>query len=157
MAATPALAQENGDRLNDELLSTGVVRLSLEGETVELGEAELDIRLIEKEGLATSGSETLLVALDTSLSPELVAEGLAREVVHRIQTARKQANLDYADRISVRWVADGELAAAIERHAGWIAGETLAREITASAPESPDLIAVPIDDHDLSIAIERLE
>ena len=52
---------------------------------------EVEVRLIEREGMATQGDRELLVALDTALTPELIAEGLAREVVHRIQRARKDA------------------------------------------------------------------
>ena len=67
-------------------------------------------------------------ALDTELDEALIAEGLAREVVHRIQTARKQADLDYADRIQVRYAAGEELGEAIRAHANWIANE-LMREL----------------------------
>jgi isoleucyl-tRNA synthetase len=77
------------------------------------------------------------VALDTELTPELVAEGLAREVVHRIQTARKDADLDYADRIRVRYRAAPELARGDRRHREWIAGETLAVELAELAGRPP--------------------
>ena len=86
----------------------------------------IEVRLIEKEETATQGDRELLVALDTHLTPELIAEGWAREVVNRIQTARKEDDLDYADRIRVRYRAAPELAAAIETHRVWIAEQTLA-------------------------------
>jgi isoleucyl-tRNA synthetase len=123
-----ALAAADGDALADALERDGRVVVEAEGEPVELAGEDLEVRLIEREGLATAGDRDLLVALDTHLTPELVAEGRAREVVNRIQTARKEAGLDYADRIRVRYEAAPELEAAIDAWRGWIAGETLAAE-----------------------------
>jgi isoleucyl-tRNA synthetase len=62
-----------------------------------------------------------------------VAEGRAREVVHLVQSARKDLDLDYADRIRVRYEADPGLAAAVAAHRDWIAGETLAAELAEAA------------------------
>ncbi|MGH9379604.1 MAG: DUF5915 domain-containing protein, partial [Thermoanaerobaculia bacterium] len=80
-------------------------------------------------------------------------EGWAREVVHRIQTARKEADLDYAARIRVRFRADDALAAAIAAHRDWIAGETLAVEL-AAADSAPDLKAAPVEGHVFSFIVE---
>ena len=124
-----ALRAADGDRLAEALEADGKVTIEVGGEAVELSAEELEVRLDEREGIAAQGDRELLVALDTELTPELVAEGLAREVVNRIQTARKDADLDYADRIRVRYRADDALEAAIDTHRDWIAGETLAVEI----------------------------
>jgi isoleucyl-tRNA synthetase len=67
-----------------------------------------------------------VVVLDTRLDDSLRREGLAREVINRIQRARKAMDLAYEARIEVSWNADGDLAQAIEEHASRIAGETLA-------------------------------
>ncbi|HLH83937.1 MAG TPA: isoleucine--tRNA ligase [Trebonia sp.] len=76
-------------------------------------------------GVATAGAET--VALDLAVTPELRAEGWAREVVRLIQEARKNDGLDVTDRIALRWSADDpELAAALAEHREMIAGEVLA-------------------------------
>jgi len=125
-AVQAALATADGDALADELERNGRVVLEAAGDRVELTAEELEVRLIEKEGLATAGDRELLVVLDTHLTPELVAEGRAREVVNRLQTARKETGLDYADRIRVRYRAAPELEAAIEAWRDWISGETLA-------------------------------
>jgi isoleucyl-tRNA synthetase len=77
--------------------------------------------------VATAAFET--VAIDTTLTPELRREGLAREVVRLIQEARKSDGLDVTDRIALRWSAhDAELAGALTEHAALIAGEVLAVE-----------------------------
>ena len=69
------------------------------------------------------------VVLDTHLTPELRREGLAREVVRRIQSARKAAGYNIEDRIEVRYTADGELAVAIAHWKGRIQRETLATSL----------------------------
>jgi len=125
-----ALAAADGDALAAQLETAGKVAIEISSGAVELSADELEVRLVEKEGTATQGDRELLVALETELTPELVAEGRAREVVHLVQVARKEMDLDYADRIRVRWAADGELADAVATHAGWIAGETLATEMS---------------------------
>jgi len=148
-----ALDQADGNALAEELEQNGRLRIEVDGESVELNQEEVEVRLVEREGMATEGDQDLLVALDTELDESLVAEGLAREVVHRIQTARKQDDLDYADRIQVRYAATAELAAAMRTHADWIASETLATELIAVAAETPGLASVPVDEHDLAISI----
>jgi isoleucyl-tRNA synthetase len=77
--------------------------------------------------VATDAGET--VAIDTTVTPELRREGLAREVIRLIQEARKSDGLDVSDRIALRWSArDAELAAALTEHSALIAGEVLAVE-----------------------------
>ncbi len=151
-AVQAALAAADGDDLAEALERDGRIRLDLDGGPVELDGADLEVRLIEKEGLATAGDRELLVVLDTRLTPELTAEGRAREVVSRIQAARKEAGLDYADRIRVSYRADAELEAAIAAWRDWIAGETLAVEL---APGDGGLAAAPVDDLDFAFAVER--
>jgi len=75
--------------------------------------------------VATDAGET--VAIDTTVTPELRREGLAREVIRLVQEARKGDGLDVTDRISLRWSArDPDLALALTEHASQIAGEVLA-------------------------------
>ena len=149
-----ALEAADGDALADALERDGVVELLVEGQPVRLDTSEIEVRLIEKPGLATAGDRELLVVLDTQLTPALVDEGRAREVVNRIQTARKDAALDYADRIRVRFSAAPELAAAIAAHRDWIAGETLAVEL-APAEGEDGLKSAPVDEHGFAFSIAR--
>ena len=104
--------------------------------------------------MATHGDRDVLVALETALTSELVAEGRAREVIHRLQSARKDADLDYADRIRVRFLAEGELAEAIEAHREGICRETLAVEMTLGDDTMP---SSKIDDYQLFLAIEKVD
>jgi isoleucyl-tRNA synthetase len=151
-----ALAQADGDALADELGSSGTLVIDLDGESVTLTDEEVEVRLIEREGMATQGDSSLLVALDTELTEDLVAEGWAREVIHRIQSARKDADLDYADRIRVRYQASDKLAAAIEGYRDHIAAETLAQEFQLDESESEDLESKPVEDMHFALAIDRV-
>ena len=153
-AAQAALLAADGDALAELLARDGRIEIQVDGEALVLLPEDLEVRLIEKEGMATANDGELLVALDPLLTPELVAEGRAREVVNRLQTARKDAGLDYADRIRVRYTAAPDLEAAIAQHRAWISGETLAVEWQA-APGEEGLSPAPIDDLAFAFAIDR--
>ena len=113
-----------------------VARAARNGEPVALGEFtlspdELLVDVQERAGFNVAEDGDLLVALDTTLTPELIAEGLARDFVRAVQDARKDAGLRVEDTIRLVHQADDETAAAIESFADYIRGETLARELTA--------------------------
>ena len=91
------------------------------------------------------------VALELDLDDELVREGLAREIVHAVQGARKDAGLDVSDRISLTLGGDEELLAAAREHEAYIAGETLATSFAADGDEGGT--AVRIGDRELRIAL----
>ncbi len=113
------------------LRARGTATVLVGDEPVEVGPDEVVVTETPREGwsVATEAGETL--ALDLELTPELVRRGLAREVVRLVQDARKQAGLDISDRIEL-WLstADPELGAALDAHAGEIAGEVLAVAVT---------------------------
>ena len=127
-----ALDAADGDALAAELERAGKITLQLADGPADLSSEEVEVRLVEREGTATQGDRELLVALATELTPELEAEGLAREFVHYVQQERKKQDLDYADRIRVHFEADPGMTAAVEAHRDWIQGETLAVEIAGS-------------------------
>ena len=154
-ALKKALATANGDALAAELEGKGAVTLELEGESIELSPEEIEVRMVEQEETASQGDRELLVVLDTHLTEDLIAEGWAREVIHRIQTARKEANLDYADRIRVSYRADPHLTGAIESFAEWICRETLALELVVRPEDSDHLTARPVEEMEFSFAIEK--
>jgi len=78
------------------------------------------------------------VALDPTITPELRSEGLAREVISRVQRLRKEAQLDVSDRIAVAVAGDGELESAVAAHRSRIADEVLAvRFVLGDEPGSP--------------------
>jgi isoleucyl-tRNA synthetase len=110
------------------------LRVQLEGEEVELAPEEVLVREQPREGLAVASERNLTVAVDVSITPELEQEGLAREVVRRVQNLRKEAGFNLDDRIATTYQAEGELAAAIEAWRDFIAAETLSVELRATPP-----------------------
>lgn len=99
-----------------------------------------------------------VVALDPVITPSLATEGLARELVNRIQRLRKEAGFEVSTRIEVALEGDPALLEAARTHSDYIAGETLARELTIGIPmDYPDRVEpVIIDDHAAAIAVRRL-
>jgi hypothetical protein len=106
------------------------------------------------------------VALDATITPELRAEGLAREVVSRVQRLRKDGGLDVADRITLAVDGDSEMMDAVQRHRGWIADEVLAHEIVVGRGEATEATtgtlrgwtaaqAVDVDGRSLAMALNR--
>jgi isoleucyl-tRNA synthetase len=129
------------------VLAGGTVPVTVEGlseEAVLVGADDVIVTQTPRSGwaVATDAGET--VAIDTTITPELRREGLAREVIRLVQEARKTDGLHVTDRIALRWSAsDPDLAAALTEHASLIAGEVLATEYgpevaTGSAPEHVD-------------------
>jgi isoleucyl-tRNA synthetase len=103
------------------------------GVVLEDGEYELKLVAADAEhSVPLPGGEGVVV-LDTTVTPELAAEGLARDVVRVVQTARRDADLAVSDRISLVVDADGEVAAALAAHAAFVAAETLAESVQTGA------------------------
>jgi isoleucyl-tRNA synthetase len=105
-----------------------VIPLTLaDGTNVELLPGEVLVNLRKREGFAAAQSAEATVVLDTTLTPELVQEGIARDVVRAIQDARKQLELNIEDTIDVRYhAADSAVDQAIAAFRGYIAREVLA-------------------------------
>jgi isoleucyl-tRNA synthetase len=99
----------------------------------------------------------LVVALDPAVTDELRREGIAREVVNRVQRLRKEAGYEYTARITLSVSGDGEVLAASDAWRGFIAGETLARELELGAGlEAPDAQeTADIDGRRVVIAVKR--
>jgi isoleucyl-tRNA synthetase len=147
-------------------LSADQLRALEEGRTVmQNGDGEgfeftPDDVAVEREVVSdwlVQSSGSFVAALDPTLTEELTREGLAREVVNRVQRLRKDAGYEYTTRIAL-WI-DGPPAVleAVQAYASFIQGETLARELhPGSHPGAPDrLEAVEIDGLPVSIAVAR--
>ena len=108
--------------------------ITVEGE--RLGEGDILVTRTPQPGQVAESDGELTVALHTEIDDELRREGLAREVVNRVQNLRKQANLDVTDRIDLFLQGTGELAATLEdpELRALIARETLAHTVNVGAP-----------------------
>ena len=115
-----------------------VVEIRLDGDTFPLAPGELEVVEAARGDLVVQGDGRFTAALDPSVSEDLRREGIARELVNRVQRLRKDADLEITDRISL-WVAGPEeVVAAAEAFRGFIAGETLATAFSVST-EDQDL------------------
>src|SRR5205814_2039375 len=83
----------------------------------------------EREGFAVAQEAGYTAIVTTEVTPELAAEGLAREVVHRVQSMRRDAGFDIADRIELRYESDDEVASVLDRWNDYVRQETLAERV----------------------------
>ena len=133
------------------------VRLSLTGDTIELLPHEVLAEAREREGYAAMADGGYLVVLDTRLDRELLHEGLAREVVHRINDWRKAAGFKIENRIAVRYEAGPGLAVAIEEHREYICRETLATSLVKGPPLDGEFQAEAlIEKERLTVGLKRV-
>ncbi len=134
----PALAKAiqaiDPEEVAHTLLSGGTLRVSLDGESFDIQNDEVEVKTLAREGFAVAEEGATVAALVTELTPELVAEGLAREFVRRVQDFRKTSGLEVADRIKLYVQASDTLKEAIHRHREYITGETLAAELHFAKP-----------------------
>jgi len=100
-----------------------------DGTTVSLEPSEVLVSLRKHEGFAAAQSEAATVVLDTTLTPELMQEGLARDVVRAIQDARKQLSLEIDDRIVLALAGPEAITSAVSAHAEYVQREVLADEL----------------------------
>jgi isoleucyl-tRNA synthetase len=108
--------------------------IELDGESVELTPAEIVVQTQPAAGLAVAADRFVTVAIDTTLTPELRAEGLAREIIRRTQEMRKNAGFNIEDRITTYYVAEGELAEVLSAWSAYLCAETLTTQLVAGAP-----------------------
>jgi isoleucyl-tRNA synthetase len=98
-----------------------------------------------------------VAALDPVLDEDLTLEGMAREVVSRVQRLRRDAGYDITTRIALAIGAEGAMAEAVQRHRDWIAGEVLAREVELGPawPDADRQETVVLEDHTVALAVRR--
>lgn len=134
------------------LEAEGRLSLDLNGERVEITPDMVDVKIEAKEGFAVAMANNVFTILDTTITPELEAEGLAREMISKIQQMRKANNYEMMDRIRISVDADADVSAAIDAHRDYIMKETLAAAIDkADVPDEVDL-----NGHRTGLAIRRV-
>ena len=123
-------------------------------EGVEIALDDVIITRSPKAGLVVASEGATVVALETTLTPELVAEGLAREFVSHVQAMRKEADFEVTQRIALRVEADAEMRAALEAHRGYVTGETLALALDFGEVSAE---ATDLNGHAVKIAVAKAE
>jgi isoleucyl-tRNA synthetase len=121
-----ALLEVDPEEVAHAMLAGKSVKVTVEKQEYDIQPDEVEVKAQAKEGFAVAEDGAYVAALVTDLTPELAAEGLAREFVRRAQDLRKSAELDVADRIELFVEASAGLRSAVEAHRDYITGETLA-------------------------------
>jgi len=128
--------------------------LTLDGEVFQPNEVQIFRQA--RDGAPDVRSDRFIsIELSCKLNEELIAEGLAREVVHHIQQLRKDASYQVEDRIVVTYDGASPLAAAIDRHRSYIQQETLARSLQHTVPVGDKVESLDIDGMKLTIGLQR--
>ena len=125
-----ALAEINGTEAMNELRSTGLLTLDINGNKVELSEEDLLIETAQTEGYVTEADGDISVVLDTNLTPELIEEGFIREIVSKVQTMRKEAGFEVMDKIHIYAKDNDRILELMKNHKEEIMSEVLAEDMT---------------------------
>ena len=125
-----ALAEINGTEAMNELRTTGLLTLDINGNKVELSEEDLLIETAQTEGYVTESDGDISVVLDTNLTPELIEEGFVREIVSKVQTMRKEAGFEVMDKIHIYAKDNDKILELMKNHKEEIMSEVLAEDMT---------------------------
>lgn len=133
------------------------INLNIEGEEIIISKEDVEIISTEITGWVVESDGKITVAIDTELDENLIAEGLAREFVNRIQNMRKDAGFDVTDKINVSFSGDKYLVNAINNFNKYIANETLAERLSTGEQVNGGYKQdLKIGDYECSIQIEKV-
>lgn len=121
-------------------------------DTIDVTPEMVDVRIAAKDGFDVQTDGGHFVILDMALTPALIAEGIARECISKVQQMRKTCDFNVADHIAITYTADAEVAAALETHEAFIKKETLAEHLTAGVGEE----TFDLNGHDVKLSVVRV-
>ena len=150
------VANMDADALLQTLKKDQSFKVEVEGDIITLLPEEVEVRSQPKEGYTVEKEQSIIVGVYTIVTEELKEEGLAREIVRRIQSQRKDAGFDIADQIEVYYEAGPRLTEVFNTHGGYIASETLSGSMHMSQPPAKSYTAnYKIDGESLKIGLIR--
>jgi isoleucyl-tRNA synthetase len=135
------------------LADGGEIGVNVDGQDHSLGPEDVTLALQPLEGYEVEAAAGHAVALQLELDDDLRREGLAREIVHAVQNARKDAGLEITDRIALTLAGDPDLLAAARAHQDYLVGEVLATSVSYDSAANGG--AAKIDGRDLKIGVSR--
>jgi isoleucyl-tRNA synthetase len=151
--AVALIAKWESAKLN-AMLQGATVALELDGQTFELGGGDLIIQRQPKPGLAVASEGDQVVALETELTPALIREALARELVNRIQNLRKDSDLEVTQRIRLQIAGDAEVQATVDEYRDLIQTETLCTNLALA---ENDAEPCDLNGHSTRIRLQPVE
>ena len=139
------------------LQSGDVLTIEVNGEEVSLDSEEVLVQTESRGGMAVASDKGVTVAIDINLTPELLQEGYARDLVRAINNMRKEAGLDIADRINLTYQADGDVASAFTNFASYIQEETLALSLENKINPNPTYASIlEVGGKEITIALSKV-
>ena len=129
MKAVQAFANEHAQAIIAGIEKIGKFEIRINSDVIELENEDVEIIPVDIPGWKVANAGQLTVALDITITPELREEGLARELVNRIQSLRKESNLDVTDRIDVKILRNSAINSAIKNNLNYICAEILASSL----------------------------
>lgn len=138
-----------------QLEKSGTYTFDIEGQSATIELADVEIISEDIEGWLVANEGRLTVALDITITEALRKEGIARELVNRIQNLRKSSGFDITDRISVKLSDNAQIRDAVSEYKEYIAGQVLADSVILEANVAGVAIT-DMDDFDLNILIEKI-
>jgi len=130
--------------------------LDIDGQKIQVLPSEVEIQISPREGFTAAADGAYVAALVIEIDQELLQEGLANEVVRRIQELRKQAGFSVDDRIAIEYAGTSELSDAIAAHHGHIAAETLGVSLEpVKSPSGSANAEFKFQGQELMLAISR--
>jgi isoleucyl-tRNA synthetase len=155
-AVRQALAALDADQVAAKVESGENVILTLDDSTEQLTPEEIIAQTEPAEGLAVAADKLVTVGIETEITPELRAEGLARELVRRIQEMRKNADFNIEDRITTYYLAEDDLQNVIKTWRDYIKSETLSTNlISAKAPEGAYTEQHEVDSQVVTLGVKQ--
>jgi len=145
-----ALGQEDIQKIEQE----GEISLQIENKIIILQLQDVEISSQDIEGWLVASQGPLTVALDVTINDDLRKEGIARELVNRIQNIRKESGYEVTDRIDIKILKDGLVENAVESNLGYIKAETLTAELNFE-DELENGTAIAFDDVNTKLFIEK--
>lgn len=133
----------------------GKIALTLNGEEAVVELADVEVISEDIPGWLVTNDGNITVALDITITDDLRKEGIARELVNRIQNVRKSKDFNITDRIVVKITPDEHVNDAVAQFKDYIAKQVLAVAIELAPVEGTDVIALDMDDYELKITVDK--
>lgn len=128
------------------------INMTIDGETFVINEAMVDIRTSSKEGFDVATLNSNFIILNTELTAELIQEGIAREMISKVQNLRKTKGLEITDRINIYYESDNEVKTAISVYKEFIMNETLSLNVEVKNNNEEEM---DLNGHNIKIKIEK--
>ena len=151
-----AIEAADGDTLRQNMTANGNVKIEVDSQSFTLEEDEIHWQGKTRDGYVVDFDNNKFVALNTELTEDLVLEGFAREIVNKIQQARKEADFNVSDRIKISIESTDIVHQAFDQYQDYITTETLTEEIIPTPNPTAFIKSQKINGEDATISLEQI-